>query len=47
MGGGVKYKSFFADIMYQTTFADIEVNGEKDNLDYSRITLGVGYSFGF
>ena len=47
VGGGVKYKSFFADIMYQTTFADIEVNGEKDNLDYSRVTLGVGYSFGF
>jgi hypothetical protein len=47
LGGGVKYKSFYADIMYQTTFADIEVNGEKDNLDYSRVTLGVGYSFGF
>lgn len=47
VGGGVKYKNFYADLMYQTTFADIEINDNKDSLDYSRVTLGVGYSFEF
>ena len=47
IGGGVKYKNFFADIMYQATFADIEVNNKKDSIDYSRVTLGLGYSFEF
>ena len=47
LGGGIKYKSFFADLMYQTTFADVEIEGEKGNVDYSRVTLGLGYSFDF
>ena len=47
LGGGVKYKSFFADLMYQTNFADVEIEGQKDNMDYSRVTLGLGYSFDF
>ena len=46
VGGGIQYKNFFTDLMFQKTFADIERKGTKDSLDYSRVTLGVGYTFG-
>lgn len=45
-GMGVEYENFFTDVMYQVTFAKIEPeNGKKENLDYSRVTLSLGYKF--
>lgn len=45
-GVGVEYENFFTDIMYQVTFAKIEPeNGKKEDLDYSRVTLSLGYKF--
>lgn len=46
IGVGVEYNNFFTDVMYQITFAKIEPeNGKKEDLDYSRVTLSLGYKF--
>lgn len=46
IGAGVDYGNFFTDVMYQITFGKIEPeNGKKENLDYSRVTLSLGYKF--
>ncbi|MGL4876175.1 MAG: outer membrane beta-barrel protein [Clostridium sp.] len=45
-GAGVEYENFFTDVMYQVNFAKVEPeNGKKENLDYSRVTLSLGYKF--
>ena len=45
-GVGVEYENFFTDVVYQVTFAKIEPeNGKKEDLDYSRVTLSLGYKF--
>ena len=51
LGLGVEYKGFIADLSYQVNFSDIEdgsngsINSSK--ADFSRVTLGLGYNFGF
>lgn len=53
IGGGFEYNDFTMDLMYKINKAELEY-GEKDSkkrekkdLDYSRITLSVGYKFNF
>ena len=51
LGLGVEYKGFIADLSYQVNFSDIEdgsdgyINSSK--ADFQRVTLGLGYNFGF
>ena len=52
VGAGVEYKGFIADLSYQRNVSKVTVK-EPDrstsdgNADYSRVTLGLGYNFGF
>lgn len=44
IGIGAAYENFFTDLMYQVTFAKTEPkNAKKGDLDYSRVTLSLGY----
>ena len=51
LGLGVEYKGFIADLSYQVNYSDIEdrnnsyLNSSK--ADFQRVTLGLGYNFGF
>ncbi len=51
IGAGAEYNNFVVDLMYKVNRAEMkaDVNGEriKKDLDYSRITLSVGYRFNF
>lgn len=51
IGAGVEYNNFTTDIMYKINKSQMKVdtpNGSfKENLDYSRVTLSVGYKFNF
>lgn len=51
IGAGVEYNNFVVDLMYKVNRAEIKVNDEGDrikkDLDYSRVTLSVGYKFNF
>ena len=52
IGAGVEYNNFVADLMYKVNKAKFEAissQGEKakEDFDYSRITLSVGYKFNF
>ena len=52
LGAGVTYKGFVADLSYQANFSDVDFksNGttvESSKADFSRVTLGLGYTFGF
>lgn len=50
IGAGVEYNNFLVDLMYQTNFAKASLKDKEDGeslkkskLDYSRVTLSVGY----
>ncbi|MCJ8342556.1 MAG: outer membrane beta-barrel protein [Cetobacterium sp.] len=49
IGAGVQYNNYLVDIMYQTNFAKAYLsdsqdgNSSKSKLNYSRVTLSVGY----
>ncbi|WP_297488374.1 outer membrane beta-barrel protein [uncultured Cetobacterium sp.] len=50
LGAGVEYNNYLVDLMYQTNFAKASWSDEdgtftKSKLDYSRVTLSVGYKF--
>ena len=49
IGAGVEYNNFTADLMYKINKSQIKVdapNGSfKEDLDYSRVTLSIGYKF--
>lgn len=51
IGVGAEYNNFVVDLMYKVNRAEIKVNTDeervKKDLDYSRITLSVGYRFNF
>lgn len=52
VGAGVEYNNFVADLMYKVNKAKFEAissQGEKakEDFDYSRVTLSVGYKFNF
>lgn len=52
VGAGVEYNNFIADLMYKVNKAKFEAissQGEKakEDFDYSRVTLSVGYKFNF
>ena len=51
IGAGAEYNNFVVDLMYKVNRAEIKVNDEGDrikkDLDYSRVTLSVGYKFNF
>ncbi len=49
MGGGVEYKNFLIDLMYEINKFKIKIDGESDKRDYDsqRITLSIGYRFNF
>ena len=52
LGAGVTYKGFVADLSYQANFSDVDFksNGttvESSKADFSRVTLGLGNTFGF
>ncbi len=51
IGAGAEYNNFVVDLMYKVNRAEMkaEVDGKriKKDLDYSRITLSVGYRFNF
>ncbi len=52
IGAGAEYNNFVIDLMYKVNKAKVEIsNGYdgriKDDLDYSRVTLSVGYKFNF
>ena len=51
IGAGAEYNNFVLDFMYKVNRAEMkaDVDGEriKKDLDYSRITLSVGYRFNF
>lgn len=51
IGAGAEYNNFVVDLMYKVNKAEIkaDVEGErfKKDLDYSRVTLSVGYKFNF
>lgn len=51
IGAGAEYNNFVVDLMYKMNKAKIEIDDEGDkykkDLDYSRITLSVGYRFNF
>lgn len=56
IGGGVEYKGYTADLSYQTNYSsvsrDFSVAGttfateDLGNVNFGRVTLGVGYQFG-
>ncbi|WP_297487804.1 OmpW family outer membrane protein [uncultured Cetobacterium sp.] len=50
IGAGIEYNNYLVDLMYQINFAKASLsNGDetsgKSKLDYSRVTLSVGYKF--
>lgn len=51
IGAGAEYNNFVIDLMYKInkTKGEVELYGEriKKDLDYSRVTLSVGYKFNF
>lgn len=53
IGGGFEYNDFTMDLMYKINKAELEYGEqgsekrEKKDLDYSRVTLSVGYKFNF
>ncbi|WP_373079410.1 outer membrane beta-barrel protein [Fusobacterium varium] len=51
IGAGAEYNNFVIDLMYKVNKAEMkaDVDGEriKKDLDYSRVTLSVGYKFNF
>lgn len=51
IGAGAEYNNFVVDLMYKVNKAEMkaDVLGErvKKDLDYSRVTLSVGYKFNF
>ena len=51
VGAGVEYNNFVADLMYKINKAKFETSASygktKDDFDYSRVTLSVGYKFNF
>lgn len=51
IGAGAEYNDFVVDLMYKMNKAKIEIDDEGDkykkDLDYSRVTLSVGYKFNF
>ncbi|WP_130891041.1 outer membrane beta-barrel protein [Fusobacterium ulcerans] len=51
IGAGAEYNNFVVDLMYKVNKAKIkaDIYGEriKKDLDYSRVTLSVGYKFNF
>ena len=51
IGAGVEYNNFVADFMYKINKAKFETSTPygktKDDFDYSRVTLSVGYKFNF
>ena len=51
IGAGVEYNNFVADLMYKINKAKFETSTSygktKDDFDYSRVTLSVGYKFNF
>jgi hypothetical protein len=56
IGGGVEYKGYTADLSYQTNYSSLSADysvagtslGSEDlgNMNFNRITLGLGYNFG-
>lgn len=51
IGAGLEYNNFTADIMYKITKAEMETSTgrskQKYDLDYSRVTLAIGYKFNY
>lgn len=48
IGTGLEYNNFTTDVMYKITKSKVKVGSmDKENFDYSRITLSVGYKFNF
>lgn len=53
VGAGAEYKGFTVDLAYQVNTADVHGtywdgdSAGSGNADYSRMTLGLGYNFGF
>lgn len=49
MGGGVEYKNFLIDLMYEINRFKIKIDGESEKRDYDsqRVTLSIGYRFNF
>lgn len=53
VGGGLEYKNFVVDLSYQRNYSKVEGKNEqgiqinKGNADFDRVTLGLGYTFGF
>ena len=51
IGAGAEYNNFVVDLMYKVNKAEAKVSDKderyKDDLDYSRVTLSVGYKFNF
>ena len=53
IGAGVEYKGFTVDLAYQVNTADVHGtywdgdSAGSGSADYSRVTLGLGYNFGF
>ncbi|WP_297488105.1 OmpW family outer membrane protein [uncultured Cetobacterium sp.] len=53
VGAGFEYNDYLVDLMYQTNFAKASIENEidartsstKSKLDYSRVTLSIGYKF--
>ena len=46
-GVGVSYNNFNAELMYKENKSRIDTWWYDGNLNYKRVTLGVGYTFGF
>lgn len=51
IGAGAEYNNFVVDLMYKMNKAEIKIDDDGDkykkDLDYSRVTLSVGYKFNF
>ncbi len=51
IGAGAEYNNFVIDLMYKMNKAEIKIDDDGDkykkDLDYSRVTLSVGYKFNF
>ena len=51
IGAGAEYNNFVIDLMYKINKAKVEMNNYneriKGDLDYSRVTLSIGYKFNF
>ena len=53
VGAGLTYKGFVADLSYQANFSDVDFKYSDGTLhqsskaDFNRVTLGLGYTFGF